>query len=264
MTEPGLPLEGRRVVVTGAARGLGASAALALAGAGAECLLLDRSATELDATAARLRGGARTLIADLSDRAGRRRAARDAIRFAAGDLAALVHCAGVLRRRPIAETADRDWDETIAVNLTSGFVLLRELLPALGAGAGGSVVFTSSNAGVRGFAGETAYCASKFGIEGLARAAAAECAGVGVNTVTPGARIKPTGMTGEAERRIAPDRRAWGSSEPLGRAFVALALLPDAGGTAVSGRRFRCDRVAARIETDGLPLHPDAWEDLAE
>lgn len=250
-------------MITGAARGLGASAALALGAAGADCLLMDRSAVDLGVTASRVPGGARTLTADLANRADCLRAAESAVHFTAGDLGALVHCAGVLRRGSLRETGDGAWDETLAVNLTSAFLLLRELLPALSAGSGGAVLLTSSNAGVRGFAGETAYCASKFGIEGLARAAAAECAGRGVfvNTLTPGARIKPTGMTRRAERRLAPGQRTWGSSAPLGAAFVALARLD---GTGVTGRRFRCDRVAERVKADGLPLAADAWEELAE
>ncbi len=261
----GGPLAGRRVVVTGAARGLGASAALALSRAGAHCLLVDRSAVELAKTAGAMSGGAQVLVSDLADRGGQADAAAHAATFARGDLGALVHCAGVLSRRSLGLTDDQAWDETLAVNLTSAFVFLRELLPALEAGGGGSVVLTSSRAGVSGFADEAAYCASKFGVEGLARAAAAERRGSGVvvNTVTPGARIKPTGMTVAEERELTANRRAWGSSEPLGAAFVALALLGGEDG-APTGQRFRCDRVAERARASGARLPLQAWKELAE
>ena len=218
---------------------------------------------ELEATAARTPDGARTLLADLADRAACLAAAREAARFAARDLGAFVHCAGVLRRASLSATGLAGWDETLAVNLTSAFVFLEKLLPALAAADGGSVVLTSSRAGVSGFANEAAYCASKFGIEGLARALAAEwgARGVAVNTVTPGSRIKPTGMTAAAERDLPPEQRSWGPSEPLGAAFAALGLIRKAS---VTGQRFRCDIVAARVGALGLPLPSGAWDGLGE
>ncbi len=222
--------------MTGAARGLGRSAAQALGNAGASLTLLDCEAEELASVAP----GATLVVCDLADRSSFRRVA--------GEYDFFLHCAGVLTRKPLAETSEAEWDRTLAVNLTAAFLLLRQVQAR-------SVLLTSSRAGVTGFAGETAYCASKFGIEGLARSLAAERPGTPVNTITPGARIKPTGLPQEA-------RGSWGSSEPLGPAFTAFALL--AGSSAPTGRRFRADRVAERVRRDGLPLGEAAWEELAE
>ena len=263
-------LAGRVVLVTGAARGLGASAARALAAAGARCVLLDLLEGRLSELGREVetlsRSPARVLAGDLEDRAYCRRAAAFAEDAAGGDLAAFVHCAGILERETVETTRDAAWDRTLAVNLSAAFFFLRALLPALRAGGGGSVVLTSSRAGVEGFAAEAAYCASKFGIEGLARAAAADCAGSGVvsNTITPGARIKPTGLSLREEARLAPEDRRWGSSDPLGPAFTALAALAGTPEGAPTGQRFRADRVAAAVERLGVPLPPEAWSDLAE
>ena len=262
-------LRGRRVLVTGAARGLGASAAWGLAAEGAEVVLLDRSGEELEATAAsaadRGPGPFHGLVCDLGDRESTAAAAARAKEIARGDLTALVHCAAVMRLQSVEETTDAQWDAMLTVNLKSAFVLVRSLLPELRAGGGGSVLLTSSRAAVMGFPREAAYCASKFGIEGLAKALAEECGedGIFANTITPGARrIKPTGLTRAEEAAIPAAERAWGSSEALGPAFAAFALLPDTKDGAPNGRRFEADRVADRVREEGLPLSGAAWNAL--
>lgn len=274
--KPGTPgrsggrLRGATVLVTGAARGLGAAATRALAAEGARCFLVDVRREELTRLGMELgmevAGGdpstGRVIGADLADPAHLRGAVATVTAAARGDLTAFVHCAGVLPEAPIEATGDEDWERTLAVNLTSAFFLIREFAPLLAANGGGSVVLTSSRAGVRGFAGEAAYCASKFGLEGLSQALAAEWQGSGVsaNTITPGARIKPTGMTTEAEARLPAAERSWGSADPLGPAFPALALLRGSP----TGRRFRADRVAAAVRAHGLPLPESAWDTLPE
>lgn len=262
-------LRGRRVLVTGAARGLGASAAWGLAEEGAECILLDRSADELRATvetaARRGPGPFHPLVCDLASREATLAAAARAREVARGDLTLLVHCAAVFHVRSVEETTDAQWDEMLAVNLRSAFLLVRELLPELRAGGGGSVLLTSSQAAIRGFARESVYCATKFGIEGLAKALAEECGGAGLlaNTITPGSRrIKPTGLSRAEEAAIPEAERAWRSSEALGPAFVAFGLLPFAGAGAPNGRRFEADRVADAVREQGLPLPADVWKGL--
>ncbi len=238
-----LILKGRRALVTGAARGLGRSASRALHAAGAELTLVDSEAEELRSVAP----GARLVPCDLAD--------RESARGLRGDFDFFLHCAAVLPRKTLEETTEADWDRTLAVNLTAAFLLLRST-------SARSVLLVSSRAGVAGFAGEAAYCASKFGIEGLAKALAAERPGIPANTITPGMRIKPTGLSRAEEAALPPSERAWESSEQLGPAFVAFALL--AGESAPTGRRFRADRVAERVRADGLPLSPSAWKELTE
>lgn len=263
-------LRGRSVLVTGAARGLGASAAWGLAEEGAECILLDRSGDELRATietaAQRGPGPFHPLVCDLSSREATLDAAARAREAARGDLTLLVHCAAVFHVRPVEETTDTQWDEMLAVNLAAAFLLVRELMPELRAGSGGSVLLTSSRAAIMGFARESVYCATKFGIEGLAKALAEECgeAGLLANTITPGSRrIKPTGISRAEEAAIPEAERTWGPSEALGPAFTAFALLPFARAGAPNGRRFEADRVADTVREKGLPLPREAWEELA-
>lgn len=260
------PLSGARVVVTGAARGLGAAAARALAAAGARCLLVDVLEDDLRRLAGEIAGGeaapAPPVCGDLADRAHLRRVVETTEEAFGGDLTAFVHCAAVLHPNPVSGTTDEEWDRTLAVNLTAAFLLLRAFAPALQRGHGGSAVLASSRAGAQGFPREAAYCASKFGIEGLSQAFAAEMQArrVSVNTITPGARIKPTGMTDEEDRRLPPDERPWGPADRLAPAFTALTLLRGAP----TGKRFRADRVTAAIHRHGLPLPEDAWTDLPE
>ena len=262
-------LRGRRVLVTGAARGLGASAAWGLAEEGAECILLDRSGEELRATteAAAQRGAGpfHPLVCDLASREATLDAAARAREAAGGDLTLLVHCAAVFHVRSVEETTDAQWDEMLAVNLGSAFLLVRELMPELRAGGGGSILLTSSRAAIMGFARESVYCATKFGIEGFVRALTEECGADGIfaNTITPGSRrIKPTGLSRAEEAAIPEGERTWGSSEALGPAFVAFGLLPGARDGAPNGRRFEADRVADMVRERGLPLPAEAWKEL--
>ena len=134
-------LRGRRVLVTGAARGLGASAAWGLAEEGGECILLDRSADELRATvetaARRGPGPFHPLVCDLAS--GRRPSPRPpAPGRPRGEIS---RCSSTAPRcstsRSVEETTDAQWDEMLAVNLRSAFLLVRELLPELRAGAAG-------------------------------------------------------------------------------------------------------------------------------
>lgn len=258
---PGEPLSGARIVVTGAARGLGAAAARALAAAGARCVLVDVLEDDLQRLAREIADGrpdaAHPIPGDLTDRDCLRRVVETTGEVFGGDLTAFVHCAGVLHPNPVSGTTDEEWDRTLAVNLTAAFFLLRGFAEVLENGDGGSAVLTSSRAGTQGFPREAAYCASKFGIEGLSQAFAAEMQArpVSVNTITPGARIKPTGMTTEEEERLPLEERAWGSADRLGPAFAALALLR---GTP-TGRRFRADRLTAAVRRHGLPLPENAW-----
>mgnify|MGYP004268380393 CR=1 FL=1 len=85
------------------------------------------------------------------------------------------------------------------------------------------------------------------------------------NTITPGARrIKPTGLSRAEEATVPDGEHTWRSSEALGSAFAAFALLPDFGAGAPNGIRFEADKVADMIQTKGLPLPGEAWKELGE
>jgi len=258
------PLAGRHAVVTGASRGLGLGAAAALADAGARVTMVAEVGDELEAACHRLAAAGRIVEAacvDLSDRGAVLELGR---RLAAGRDAAdvLVNNAAVLPIVPMAETHDAVWDRALAVNLSAPFLLMRAVAPRL-AVEGGSVINVSSRAGVTGFAGETAYCAAKFAIEGVTRAAAVEWRGsrVSFNTVTPGTRIKPTGVTAaEYAAWPAAQREALVDPGQLGPAFVRLAAL----GGAPSGCRFDLWRLCQALAVADAGLTDAQLEALAE
>jgi NAD(P)-dependent dehydrogenase (short-subunit alcohol dehydrogenase family) len=169
-------LEGRRVVVSGGAAGLGAAVCRAVQAAGGTPLVLD------------IRPGPPDVVsetADLSDTASAE-AAVAALARAAGGLDAVVTCAGVDTPAPFGALAAADWERIVRVNLFGTAAVVRAALPHLEPGRG-RIVTVASTLG-HGVAGDaTAYCASKWGVVGFTRALMAECKGrLGVTLLTPG------------------------------------------------------------------------------
>ncbi|MCA0424110.1 MAG: SDR family NAD(P)-dependent oxidoreductase [Proteobacteria bacterium] len=171
------PFAGRVALVTGASRGIGRSAALALAGAGAHVIAAARTIGALEALDDEIRalGGTATLVPiDLKDlEAVDRFAPAIAQRWSKLDI--LVGNAGLLGPlSPVAHIEDKTFDDVFRVNVTANFRLLRALDPALRAADAGRVLMITSGAArrVRAFWG--AYAASKAALEALVRAYAAE------------------------------------------------------------------------------------------
>jgi NAD(P)-dependent dehydrogenase (short-subunit alcohol dehydrogenase family) len=224
-----IDLTGRRALVTGAAtEGIGRAAARMLAQAGARVALHHLAEAEAAAALAAETGGV-ALQADLADTAA---AAALPGRAAAalGGLDILVSNAGVLLRKPLAETQDADFARIHAINLGAAFALGREAAALMGHGGrpGGRIVFTSSVNQWMPNTGLVAYGSSKAGMGGLARQMALELApaGITVNAVAPG--------TIETEfNRTAREDPAWREAKlaliPAGRtglpADVAGAIL---------------------------------------
>jgi NAD(P)-dependent dehydrogenase (short-subunit alcohol dehydrogenase family) len=171
------PLAGRIALVTGASRGIGYAAALALARAGAHVVATARTQgglEELD-DAIRAEGGAATLVPlDIADFDGIDRLG-GALYQRFGKLDALVANAGVLGGvTPLGHVEPKDWDRTIAVNLTANWRLIRSLDPLLRASDAGRAVFVSSGAVHNDRAYWGPYAVTKAGLEALARTYAAE------------------------------------------------------------------------------------------
>jgi len=186
---------GRRVLVTGAAGGIGSAVVAALEEQGAAVLATDRAVQGVAAK--------HVLALDLLDASAPAVLAAWATETLGG-LDGLVLNAGVEHRAPLAETTDADWQRVLDVNLTSSFRLAREVSPLLRANPHASVVGVASIA-VTGFAGQLAYDASKAGLQTLMRSLSVELGPtVRANAVCPGfiatQMLVDSGLLGLAEK----------------------------------------------------------------
>jgi len=211
----GAGLEGRGVIVTGAAGGIGRAVARAFAENGARVMAVDLDQRRVDEVAAGLEGDGHVgVAADVADLAGHRSLVEQATREL-GDLYVLANLAAVLRRRAVlAAVTEDDWDFQVGVNLKAAFFLCREVGEALkAAGRGGRIItFSSQGWWTGGFGGSVVYAASKGGIvsmtRGLARTLGPHL--ITVNAVAPGQIHTPMLMDGldpeiyESMRRQTP------------------------------------------------------------
>ena len=181
----------RRVLVTGATRGIGAAIAQALAGAGWHVTLAGRSRAALEEVRVTLplaEGRAHDCVElDVTDAASVARAFAQ-VHAHGGALQALVNNAGAVETGPLARLAHDSWDRMLAVNLTGVFLCTQAALAPMIAARAGRIVNIASTAGQKGYAYCTAYAAAKHGVLGLTRSLALEVAahGLSVNAVCPG------------------------------------------------------------------------------
>ncbi|AZM88715.1 MULTISPECIES: SDR family NAD(P)-dependent oxidoreductase [Streptomyces] len=233
-------LEGKVVVITGAARGQGAAEARLCAGAGARVVVTDLREEEGRAVAAELGGQGLYVRHDVADADSWAGVVREAV-AAFGTISALVNNAALWRTAHVEEQSPEGFEELLRVNLLGPFLGIRAVAPVLRAGGGGSVVNVSSTAGLVGIPGHAAYGSTKFGLRGLTRSAALDLApdGIRVNSVHPGAIDTP--MVADAVAG-----RDW-SHVPLGRmgrpgevGELVLFLCSDAS-SYVTGAEFAVD-----------------------
>ncbi|MGW0389551.1 SDR family NAD(P)-dependent oxidoreductase [Streptomyces sp. NPDC003042] len=233
-------LEGKVVVVTGAARGQGAAEARLCAEAGARVVVTDIREDEGRAVAAEL--GARGLYVrhDVADAASWAAVVEAAV-TAFGTVSALVNNAALWRTAHVERQSAQEFETLLRVNLLGPFLGIQAVAPVLRAGGGGSIVNISSTAGLVGIPGHAAYGSTKFALRGLTRSAALDLAEdrIRVNSVHPGAVDTP--MVAEAVAG-----RDW-SHVPLGRmgrpeevAELVLFLCSDAS-SYMTGTEFTVD-----------------------
>ncbi len=178
-------LEGRRILIAGAASGIGRETVARFAAEGA-------TIATLDLTEAALGDGIATFCGDISD-PGACQAAADAAAAALGGLDGLVNCVGIDLETPVAAMTATDWDRVISVNLSGAMFLTQASLLHLRAAGQGTIVNVSSAAGLSPLSHRTAYCASKAGLNMFGKCLAMELGPerIRVNTVCPGAVDTP-------------------------------------------------------------------------
>lgn len=181
-------MKGRKVLITAGASGLGLEMAKVFVANGASVLVCDINEKSLDEARASI-DGLHTTMADVSDEASVA-ALFDQVRSKLGGLDVLVNNAGVAGPTGYVETLNKsDWDHTLAVNITGQFLCARLAVPLLKQSKAGAMVNLSSAAGHLGFAGRSAYSASKWAVIGFTKTLAIELGkfGIRVNAVLPGA-----------------------------------------------------------------------------
>jgi NAD(P)-dependent dehydrogenase (short-subunit alcohol dehydrogenase family) len=203
-----LGIEGRGVVVTGAAGGIGSATAGMFAREGARVLAVDLEQGAVDGVVAKFPEPDRHLAAaaDLRDLAGHEPLLRRAAETF-GSFDVLAHCAAVLRRRfTIDEVTEDDWDFQIGVNLKATFFLNRTAATLLREqGRGGRIVnFSSQGWWTGGFGGSVVYAASKGGVTSMTRGLARTYAkdGITVNVVSPGGVDTPMMTTNLTDEQL--------------------------------------------------------------
>jgi NAD(P)-dependent dehydrogenase (short-subunit alcohol dehydrogenase family) len=185
--------EGRGVVVTGGARGIGRAIVAAFQREGARIVSIDLLDTD----------GVEAVIADLASTPEARAAFAES-RSRLGHVDVLVNCAGVQPDGPALDVADDEFDHTFAVNVRAPFILMQEACRHFVERGGGSIVNVASANAIRNESPESVYNASKAALVALTRAFAHELGhrGIRVNCVCPGETLTP-----EADAALTPDDR---------------------------------------------------------
>ncbi|HET6876397.1 MAG TPA: SDR family NAD(P)-dependent oxidoreductase [Jatrophihabitans sp.] len=244
--------DGRVALVTGAGRGIGRAIARRLSAEGLRVAVLSRSQDDLEETAEACAGHTLVLPADVTD-AGQIEAAFAEIERVWGPVEVLVPNAGAGHSARLEQTTDADWHRMLELNLTAPFRCIRRAVAAMREAGWGRIVVVASIAARVGEPYIAAYTASKHGVLGLVRSAAAELArtGVTVNAVCPGYVDTPmtdatvqnivasTGRTAEEARQVLERK------QPIGRLVtpdeVAEAVRYCVANGAVTGQALNVD-----------------------
>lgn len=252
---------GHVALVTGAARGLGWGIARAFGHAGARVCVTDLNVDELSRCARDLAADGtihQTVRSDVTDLAACAEVVR-AVVDRWGRLDVVVHNAIYMPLMTFDDLTPEEWSLQLAVGLGGLFNCVHTAWPQMKAQGGGHVIGVASGSSLRGYREEVAYCTIKHGVEGFVKALSLEARAyrIAINTIGPGARIKPTRMTWAEYDRMPTDLRAgWADPVELGRAWVWLAAQP---ASRFSGYRFDAARLLQTIarEGDDFEFAPD-------
>jgi 3-oxoacyl-[acyl-carrier protein] reductase len=226
-------LTGKGALVTGATGGIGWAIAEALHAQGATVVISGTRAERLNELAAKLGSRVVALPCDLRDRAAVAKLAEDAEK-ALGQVDILVNNAGITHDNLFMRMKDEEWDDVIAVNLSSVFVLTRGVLRGMMRRRAGRIVNIASISGVLGNPGQGNYAASKAGLVGMTKSLAREVSsrGITANCIAPGFISTPMtdALTPKQVEAIAGAIPAAKFGKPEDVAAVVVFLASDEAG----------------------------------
>jgi NAD(P)-dependent dehydrogenase (short-subunit alcohol dehydrogenase family) len=215
-------LKGKRALITGAASGIGEATALLFAREGAAVSVVDLDVEGGRSVVSRIQGeGGRAIFvrADVTRAGDCKSAVQDTV-STLGGLDILFNNAGIVRRATVLELSEEEWDQVMAVNVKSVFLLSKYAIPVMAQAGGGAIVNAASGWGLVGGPRAASYCASKGAIVQLTKAMAIDHGpqNIRVNCVCPGDTDTPL-LRREAEQLGEPTDRflAQAADRPLGR-----------------------------------------------
>ncbi|KQX08174.1 MULTISPECIES: glucose 1-dehydrogenase [unclassified Leifsonia] len=238
-------VSGKIALISGGARGMGASHARLLVDEGAKVVIGDILDAEGEALAAELGDAVRYVHLDVTDYAQWENAVKTSV-DTFGGLDIVVNNAGIANFSPIEDYSIEAWNTIISINLTGVFYGIKAAIPALKNSKGGSIINVSSTAGLQGYEALPGYNASKFGVRGLTKNAALDLGryNIRVNSVHPGAiRTPMTEGLDTSQSHVALHR----VGEPIELSNLVLFLASDESSFS-TGSEF----VADGGETAGL------------
>lgn len=258
----------RVALVTGGARGLGWGIARAFGLVGAKVCVTDVDDDELEQCRRDLTADGAEFLAvrsDVADLAECRRLMEEIVaRW--GRLDVVVHNAIYMPLVSFDATTPEEWSRQLDVGLGGMFNCAHAAWGQMKHQGGGHIIGVASGSSFRGFKEEIAYCAIKHGVEGFVKALSLEARdhNIAINTIGPGAPIKPTRMTrAELDRLPAEQKVGWADPLELGRAWVWLASQPPGR---ISGYRLDAGPIVQTLEREGpdfafapekVTLYPD-------
>jgi 3-oxoacyl-[acyl-carrier protein] reductase len=232
-----MQMKGKRAIVTGASRGIGAAISCALAEHGVDLVLTGRDGDALAQVARKASANGvnvGTVRADLTDPAAPGSIVAEAVGILGG-LDYLINNAGVAGSKPFADTSLEDWETHIAVNARAPFFLCQRALPYLAESTSPSIINIASVVATKGYENQSAYSASKHALLGFTKAMAKELQSLGIRVHT----VSPGGVATELVTAVRPDIDPSDLIQPEDVADIVIFLL-------ASGRSGMIDEISVR------------------